>query len=41
LGPRVYRFIAEHRYSINRFFGVELQTEDDCVDGVCKIPQAH
>ena len=42
LGPRVYRFIAEHRYAVNRFFGVELtEEEDNCMDGVCKIPQAR
>lgn len=34
LGPRVYRFIARHRYRINRFFGVEV-----CEDGACKLPQ--
>lgn len=42
LGPRVYRFIARNRYSINRLLGVDLETlnnEDaDCVDGVCKMP---
>ncbi len=32
LGPRVYRFIARHRYRINRFFGVEI-----CEDGTCKV----
>ena len=41
LGPRVYAWIAEHRYAVNRFFGVDLTAEDDCVDGVCKIPQAR
>lgn len=40
LGPRVYRFIAEHRYGINRLFGVELSVEDECcADDVCKLPQ--
>jgi predicted DCC family thiol-disulfide oxidoreductase YuxK len=40
LGPRLYRFIARNRYAINRFFGVDLEAEqDDCEDGVCKIPQ--
>ena len=32
LGPKVYNFIARHRYRINRFFGVEI-----CEDGVCKV----
>ena len=41
LGPRVYRFVADNRYAINRLFGVELQEEDDCVDGVCKLPTAR
>lgn len=36
LGNRVYRFVARHRYMINRWFGVEVP---ECVDGVCKIPQ--
>lgn len=40
LGPRLYRFIAHNRYTINRLLGVDLeQKEQDCVDGVCKIPQ--
>jgi predicted DCC family thiol-disulfide oxidoreductase YuxK len=43
LGPRLYRFIAKHRYKINRLLGVELaqiQQEDACCeDGVCKLPQ--
>lgn len=39
LGPKIYRFIATNRYAINRLFGVDLSTDDDCVDGVCKIPQ--
>lgn len=37
VGSHIYRFIARNRYAVNRFFGVEL--EDDCVDGICKIPQ--
>jgi predicted DCC family thiol-disulfide oxidoreductase YuxK len=42
LGPKVYRFIAEHRYGINRLLGVELREEDDnCADGICKLPQAR
>ncbi len=36
LGPRIYRFIARNRYAINRLFGVQL--EEECVDGVCKLP---
>lgn len=40
LGPKMYRFIARHRYAINRLMGVDLaQREQDCMDGVCKIPQ--
>lgn len=39
LGPRLYRFIARNRYAINRFFGVDLEAEGECEDGVCKIPQ--
>ncbi len=38
LGPQLYRFIARNRYAINRLFGVELDKEDDCNDGYCKIP---
>lgn len=43
LGVRVYRFIARHRYAINRWLGVELtdsQAEKSGCDeaGVCKIP---
>jgi predicted DCC family thiol-disulfide oxidoreductase YuxK len=41
LGPRVYAWVAKNRYAVNRFFGVDLSTDDDCVDGVCKIPQAR
>jgi predicted DCC family thiol-disulfide oxidoreductase YuxK len=36
LGPRIYGYIARHRYAINRFFGVELP---QCEKGACKIPQ--
>jgi len=36
VGKRVYRFIAKHRYRINKWLGVELAP---CVDGTCKIPQ--
>jgi predicted DCC family thiol-disulfide oxidoreductase YuxK len=42
LGPRVYRFIARHRYRINRLLGVELEQvereEALCDEGVCKLP---
>lgn len=43
LGVRVYRFIAKHRYAINRLLGVDLakiQAEEALCDdtGVCKIP---
>lgn len=41
LGPRLYRFIARHRYAINRLLGVDLSAQSaDCDDGVCKIPPA-
>jgi predicted DCC family thiol-disulfide oxidoreductase YuxK len=39
LGPKIYGWIARHRYAVNRFFGVQLPEDDGCVDGVCKIPQ--
>lgn len=40
LGPRLYRFIAARRYTINRLLGVELDSaEDACTDGVCKLPR--
>ena len=39
IGPVVYRFIARHRYAINRFFGIDLDAQEDCLDGICKIPQ--
>lgn len=32
LGPKIYAFIARHRYRINKWVG------NDCVDGFCKIP---
>ena len=35
IGTRIYGFIARNRYSINRFFGVELP---DCEGGFCKLP---
>lgn len=38
LGPKLYKFIANHRYTINRWLGSSV-TEPDmgCEDGVCKI----
>lgn len=33
LGDKTYRFIARHRYRINKLFGVDI-----CEDGVCKLP---
>jgi predicted DCC family thiol-disulfide oxidoreductase YuxK len=38
VGQRVYKFIAKHRYAINRLFGVEIAP---CDDGVCKIDPAR
>jgi predicted DCC family thiol-disulfide oxidoreductase YuxK len=32
LGEKVYRFIARHRYQINKFFGAPV-----CENGTCKI----
>lgn len=32
LGPLVYRFIARHRYRINRLFGMPI-----CDDGSCRV----
>lgn len=32
LGDKVYRFIARHRYRINKFFGAPV-----CEDGRCKV----
>jgi predicted DCC family thiol-disulfide oxidoreductase YuxK len=45
LGPRMYRFIARHRYKINRLLGVDLEAagadcETECEGGICKIPHA-
>jgi predicted DCC family thiol-disulfide oxidoreductase YuxK len=41
LGPNLYKFIARNRYTINRLLGVDLEkAENDCIDGVCKIPTA-
>ena len=41
LGPKLYKFIANNRYAINRMLGVDLEhieREDAaCEDGVCKI----
>lgn len=39
LGPRLYRFIARHRYAINRLLGVDLSDQQDCTDSVCKLTQ--
>jgi predicted DCC family thiol-disulfide oxidoreductase YuxK len=39
-GPKIYRFIARNRYAINKAFGIDLQEDDNCVDGVCKLPYA-
>ncbi|MFW5748186.1 MAG: thiol-disulfide oxidoreductase DCC family protein [Chloroflexota bacterium] len=43
LGPKLYGFIARHRYAINRLLGVDLderstQGEALCEHDVCKIP---
>jgi predicted DCC family thiol-disulfide oxidoreductase YuxK len=32
VGNRVYRFVARHRYRINKFFGVDI-----CEDGTCRV----
>jgi predicted DCC family thiol-disulfide oxidoreductase YuxK len=32
VGERVYRFVARHRYRINRFFGMPV-----CENGACKV----
>lgn len=38
IGPKVYRFIAKHRYQINRLFGVNLGEMDDvCERDVCRL----
>lgn len=37
VGSRIYAWVARNRYAVNRALGVDLG--DDCVDGVCKIPQ--
>lgn len=37
LGPKAYALVARNRYTINRLLGIELG--DDCIDGVCKLPQ--
>jgi predicted DCC family thiol-disulfide oxidoreductase YuxK len=33
MGAKVYRFIAHHRYQINRWLGVDLET---CSNSTCK-----
>lgn len=42
MGPRVYRFIARHRYRINKLLGVDLEQmereEAMCDENVCKLP---
>lgn len=42
IGPAVYRFIARHRYAINRLLGVDLSqqqgTEGACKDDFCQRP---
>jgi predicted DCC family thiol-disulfide oxidoreductase YuxK len=38
VGPWVYRQIARHRYTINRWVGAPVsQPSLDCDDGVCKV----
>jgi len=38
LGPQIYKFIARHRYTINRWAGAPVtEPETDCDDGVCKV----
>lgn len=32
LGPKIYQWIAQRRYQLNKYFGGDL-----CEDGVCKI----
>lgn len=41
LGPRLYRFIARNRYTINRLLGIDLNKSDDCDTGtgVCRLPE--
>lgn len=40
LGPKIYQFIARHRYKINRVLGMPMQEDQlDCVDDVCKLPE--
>ncbi len=40
LGPMLYRFIAKHRYAINRLLGVELDKNvGACDNDVCKLPE--
>jgi predicted DCC family thiol-disulfide oxidoreductase YuxK len=38
VGPLVYKFIARHRYTINRWAGAPVTEPDTgCDDGICKI----
>jgi predicted DCC family thiol-disulfide oxidoreductase YuxK len=41
LGPKVYQFIADRRYTINRWLGVELEQieheEAACEDNICRV----
>lgn len=37
LGPKAYRWVANHRYAINRLLGIDLP--ETCEDGICKLPE--
>lgn len=40
LGPRIYQFIARHRYRINRVLGMPTPEDElDCDSGICKLPE--